>query len=138
MSREVKFRYWHNEKHMMVYFDHPCVRFSDNACKLVFGQDFHDDFCSHEEDASKGLMQHVGLKDKNGKEIYEGDIVQARVDYCLGDVKEFMHVVGFGEDGLLRPFYGWVNFGAQVYIDALEDGFEVIGNIHENPGLVQE
>ncbi|MFG5565107.1 YopX family protein [Enterococcus faecalis] len=81
------------------------------------------------------LMQSIGLKDKNGVEIFEGDIVQYRDgEYSyLGIVK--------------RDFY-------QFFIDGIEpddnydfidvsntfDGtssLEIIGNIHENPELLE-
>ena len=78
------------------------------------------------------LMQYTGLKDKNGKEIYEGDIIQ-----ILGGEYE-------------QGFYEW-NEKVQIK-DLIYDGFnlmmtisqignkaiEVIGNIYENPELLKE
>jgi hypothetical protein len=71
------------------------------------------------------VMQYTGLKDKNGKEIYEGDIFR--------DSK--------GKNQLVRwDLYFW-KWG--VYNDIETDGrdafsIEIIGNIYENPELIQE
>jgi uncharacterized phage protein (TIGR01671 family) len=67
------------------------------------------------------LMQYTGLKDKNGKEIYEGDIVKP----FLRDDK--LEVVKIHDAIYCEPFH---------YYDSPED-FEVIGNIYENPELLE-
>lgn len=73
-------------------------------------------------------MQHTGLHDKNGKEIYEGDIV--RIDGCSGLVEVFFGGVSFRIKG---------NFEGSYILDPLRiDKYEVIGNIYENPGLLKE
>jgi uncharacterized phage protein (TIGR01671 family) len=82
------------------------------------------------------IMQFVGLKDKHGKEVYEGDIVRAKLAQNPGElVEEVTEVVDIHE-GLLAPFYMRVNFEEDWWTDALVDGFEVIGNIYEHPELV--
>lgn len=78
------------------------------------------------------LMQYTGLKDKNGKEIYEGDIVKLIADSCRGDK--------------FKPFIaGYVSFrsGSFYITDNAVSRFrwedyivEVIGNIYENPELL--
>jgi uncharacterized phage protein (TIGR01671 family) len=74
------------------------------------------------------LLQYTGLKDKHGREIYEGDVVdilgkQSRVDweqrYC-----------GFICHGIPS------NFPMSLHIDLLKLGIQVIGNIYENPELI--
>jgi len=68
--------------------------------------------------------QSTGLKDKNGKEIYEGDIIKT----CNGN-----YPVSYLK---LRPEF--VAQYGQVYIDATNwKRHEVIGNIHENPELLE-
>lgn len=70
------------------------------------------------------LMQYTGLKDKNGKEIYEGDIVnQFNVD-TIGIVKF--------KDGL----FGIKSKGMFWHIHSKNT--EVIGNIYENPELLED
>ena len=84
--------------------------------------------------------QFTGLYDKNGKEIYEGDILVYK-KYELGSkslVVEFKHGA-FGythEVGWFIPFAGGdVSFNFNPYDK--DDKFVVIGNIHDNPELLK-
>lgn len=83
--------------------------------------------------------QYTGLKDKNGKEIYEGDVVafeDSDGGYEYPDVVVNTGIVEYGE---LR-FYFTNRVAAEMddfYIkDGRCDDVEVIGNIHENPELL--
>lgn len=76
------------------------------------------------------LMQFTGLKDKNGKEIYEGDIVQLHDAIC---VVEWLDC-GFALRGDFQ-----FNGNLKGYCDGCWGGPpEVIGNIYENPELLKE
>ena len=76
------------------------------------------------------LMQYTGLKDKNGVEIYEGDIVrevlweQNQTEDVLGKVHWSEGNAGF-----------WVS-GRSVLTKGYSEDLEVIGNIYENPDLL--
>lgn len=78
------------------------------------------------EENKVSLMQYTGFKDKNGKEIYEGDIVE----YYDRDWK-VMYDMEFGGYMLVRPGDSYENF----QYDA-NQRMEVIGNIYENPELI--
>ena len=72
--------------------------------------------------------QYTGLKDRNGKEIYEGDKVKGKDNYNYG--LPFNGTVGFKDGsfviiGDIITHYRWMDY--QI---------EVIGNIHENPELL--
>ena len=73
------------------------------------------------------LMQYTGVKDKNGKEIYEKDILQSLQVGYEGDYKDGMLVV----DDILK------NGSNSLAIEVAEYDLVVIGNIYENPELLK-
>lgn len=83
------------------------------------------------------LMQSTGLKDKNGKEIFEGDIVQYQNS----------KVPSADSKGVIRYFDNWAMFGIDIehnepralFFNGLADNIslEVVGNIYENPELIE-
>lgn len=125
MNREIKFRAWDKEVNKMTYFDLELLQNSKDTTKL-----------SPIECYDK-LMQFTGLKDKKEKEIYEGDIVKS----TNKELGECIAVVGFNEKEsafVLLEGYGWqrpdefFSTWNKVY------EFEVIGNIYENPELLND
>jgi uncharacterized phage protein (TIGR01671 family) len=82
------------------------------------------------------LMQYTGLKDKNGKEIYEGDILQNPIEVESG-AKSFLRFEVFFSEGSLsfriRDLHTRAKYSNRVVpLSTLE----VIGNIYENPELL--
>ena len=77
------------------------------------------------------LMQYTGLKDKNGVEIYEGDICNCREYECFGKIE-------WNEDNAGFYFYVVVEDGGfdEERLYEYADELEVIGNIYENPELL--
>ncbi|EAD1122624.1 hypothetical protein X856_13955 [Listeria monocytogenes] len=71
------------------------------------------------------LMQYTGLKDKNGKKIFEGDIGWDEHNECYGVVKF--------EEG--KVLYVWENIAEDLW--EVADSIEIYGNIHENPELLE-
>ncbi|PTJ85192.1 YopX family protein [Staphylococcus simulans] len=85
------------------------------------------------------VMMSTGLKDKNGKEIYEGDIIDKGY---LNGVHDEIGVVtfgtGFDSDGYQsESWLGWVTDKGSSVLDVHEK-CEVIGNVFENKNLLSE
>ncbi len=120
--REIKFRAWDNGK--MRYDVWPTSNntigaWLDNGRELQF----------HDLGGSKViLMQFTGLKDKNGKEIYEGDMIKG---YRTGKIIWNEKLSSFGavnKEGQLIYDFPLSNYTPEP---------EVIGNIHDNPELLE-
>ncbi len=140
--REIKFRAWvHDDKDITEGW------MTFQVCVMLNGECYLDGDICDIDDCVK-IMQYTGLKDKNGKPIYEGDIVKAHRFYdAVGqnmgvyeaeieevcEVKYICDNAAFG----LSP----VESEDEGYIEPLncsDDGIEIIGNIYENPELIKE
>lgn len=95
----------------------------DDSKPLAYG---FDEYIIQED----SIMQYTGLKDVNGKEIYEGDIVEYFSQYAIGyGVKKY--VVNYTQDGEWALGNHWLLSRKWRYC-------EVIGNKFENPELLKE
>lgn len=90
---------------------------------------FDNDHPSNMRDVKLEWVQYTGLLDKNGKEIYEGDIVEQNVN-CMFDKGKHKQEVSFnGKDQFVSG-----NCSLHQAIESFRA--EVIGNIYENPKLL--
>ena len=99
--------------------------------------------CDHSDLSEKAKirwLQYTGLKDKNGVEIYEGDIVDK--GYSNLSTYNEVSAVKWGTVGRLLSWRGgdWAGWITDKYHSLLDihRGCSVIGNIHENPELLED
>ena len=126
--REIKFRAWDKEKEIMhIQSKTCCFHIADN----FVGVDYTDDSCYYNEwhgSLNMILMQFTGLKDQEGKEIYEGDIIEyeeLQTDGSRHDCKQKIEIVSYDDH--------YNTFGLSV-----GTLWKVIGNIYQNSELLKE
>jgi uncharacterized phage protein (TIGR01671 family) len=138
MNRKIKFRIWDYElkKFSTSFFDDEFVTYTASICPTTggiywTGTKNGEEVCyndDHEEECKTRfvLQQFTGLQDKDGKDIYEGDIVKG-LEFVIDNnprtmIEKVKYDSWFG--------YDWTNFDVSVPL-------EVIGNIFENPELLK-
>ncbi len=135
--REIKFRAWNVEtKEMFPVSDLNFWVDRDGKNGFAIGIRFEDEIDPLFGDPTTECipMQYTGLKDKNGKEIYEGDIVHDSTDSFNRNGLISWQRAGFWYEPIVPE--GMTQFGGYLYQDDLST-VEVIGNIHENPELIK-
>nr|DAR78274.1 MAG TPA: YopX protein [Bacteriophage sp.] len=134
--REIEFRVWDSQE--KVYLNKKDIAIDNLGNVFVFeGCNDNDADLWHvrilvDPDNERYIIeQSTGLKDKNGTEIYEGDVIKVERDGTIYRV-EWIYS-GFG----LEPRYNSPFYPILGNVE-LRERIEVIGNIHENPELLEE
>jgi len=158
LSREIKFRVYNTDWKMMVlpediYYikfhgeknEATCVAFNITTTDGMRNNDYWE----NPEDIV--FMQYTGLHDKNGKEIYEGDIVKFLYKNCIPEEIRTAEVNPhrIGDGGLYKNVSAYYPFVYTIAGSYKDDGrqtaecyltppseCEIIGNIYENPSLL--
>lgn len=130
--REIKFRAWDGE-HLLKDFLVAGAEFC-NAIGVLQDEEFaKKNYCVKEWK----LMQYTGLKDKNGKEIYEGDICTV---FTIRPTPIIFHNGAFGyfsADYIMPNFISFAGNSNFAWMDGKSDDIEIIGNIYEHPHLLK-
>ncbi|GAA3608095.1 YopX family protein [Secundilactobacillus similis] len=117
MSREIKFRIWRApDEYTKVSWMESWDSLLNYSMSDIFQLDNPDDV----------VEQYTGVKDANGKEIYEGDIIEATIEGCVQDDKYLVK-------NMWDP-HVWTEESDNYY--AVQK-MELKGNIHENPELLE-
>ena len=120
--REIKFRAW--DKDLKRW-----TNYSIDDGLLMFYDEHADCWKIDREGERFILCQFTGLKNINGKEIYEGDIVRA-----VGFLK-WIGVAKYSNKNQAFVFEGVENI---VFMSQFDQSFKILGNIYENPELLEE
>ena len=124
--REIKFRAWDKDNFEMFTYD--------NIGDVIFGLENDGTvslfICDSGETPNVEIMQFTGLLDRDGIEICEGDIAV----WYVNDVQRIGEIFYTGQAFDMQnnaSGYGYIGW------DALRGEMEIIGNIHENPELLE-
>ena len=115
MNREIKFRIWNDYDKKMIYWNE---LLKSNLANIFTIPSYN-----------KWLMQYTGLHDKNGKEIYEGDIVGDNKIKWI--VKWNKHRMGFSLYPTTKQLYDEMPINVKNKL-----GFKILGNIYDNSELL--
>lgn len=142
--REFKFRAWDKKKKVMV--PHEKLFRLDCSNEYPFLALLRNMYSDAIVPFDVEIMQYTGLKDRNNRNVYEGDFVKITFDQSYIDKPFYIGVVAYRADEGYPAFdlEPWIDYGmnALAWLKSESDpsviSYEVIGNIFEDGGLVDD
>lgn len=128
MNRDIKFRAWVKDRKAI--FEVVLINYVTKKVTYLLERVGHLLSIRHEKFNDIELMEYTGLKDKNNKEIYEGDIL-------FESFGERYYKVIFENGSFRAEFKGDFEEHSFDLIDVAAQGCEIVGNIYENPELLK-
>lgn len=146
MSREIKFRAWDKENKRWMT---PSIEdgeesevrlnlWGDTLFRLPWYEQEHGRIATVNGNSSFELFQFIGLEDKYRVEIYEGDII--KWGHLRKESEEKPHRIAevkINPDIQFHSQVGVFHYGSFAYKDSTDKDIEIIGNIRENPELLE-
>ncbi|AKN29309.1 hypothetical protein Ccar_00045 [Clostridium carboxidivorans P7] len=122
--REFKFKIWNGSTISKPFFIHDVKEYINEKCEI---------------------LQYTGLKDKNGREIYEGDIIainnekiSLKLPIKFGKYSFSKYIGECGELSDSTDLYGFYVENEYLYIQMLNGNVIIVGNIYENLELIRK
>lgn len=107
----------------------------DYSIQSVYIEEPNGMYCERDFDEVE-LMQFTGLKDKNGKEVFEGDVI--RDSDGFEGIVQYDKSYGMYGIAYLPTKSNGIDMTFEELKDKYWNTFEVVGNIYENPELLEE
>lgn len=121
--RQIKFRAWVKGHWAEESYETPMI--------YDYQDDVLSESCGWADEENFKIMQFTGLLDKNGKEIYEGDVIKGTLTIAE-------------ENNMCYDFIGAIIYEAPAFVTDnsdfplnIYDSLEILGNIYENPELLE-
>lgn len=140
--REIKFRAWDGKEKIMWIDIHLTDVDSDDGSngflvdRIRNGKLEESFLFGNYSDEHIVWMQYTGLHDKNGKEIYEGDVVLGK--FNLDEVEDYIYLTLTEEEKKTQSKLFHIEDIFYPYTNPIPEDLEIIGNVYENPELLSK